>query len=99
MSECEFEKSLFTHDPNEKADFKRDWTRILGEFEDGDTIATSTWTPDDGINVDSDSHDDHTATAKISGGIEGRTHEIVNHIVSATGREFEKTLRFEVKSK
>lgn len=85
----------FVKDPDEVLDYVRDWTAVL----DGDTIATSTWTPDDGITVDSNSHDTTTATAWISGGILGATHLVLNRITTAGGRTFDKTLRFQIRAK
>ena len=85
----------FIKDPDEVLDYVRDWTAVL----DGDTIATSTWTPPTGITVDSNSHTDTTATAWISGGTLGQSYDVLNRVTTAGGRTFDKTLRFIIRAK
>lgn len=85
----------FVKDENEVLDYVRDWSALLGE----DTIATSTWTPETGITVDSNSHTDTTATVWISGGTTGATYGVLNRITTAGGRTFDKTLRFQIRAK
>lgn len=85
----------FTKDPDEVLDYVRDWTAIL----DGDTIATSTWTPDTGITVASSSNTTTAATVWVSGGTLGQTYGIRNRITTAGGRTHDKTLHFTIVSK
>ena len=80
----------FMKDPDEVLDYVRDWSAVL----DADTIATSTWTPDTGITVDSDSNTTTTTTVWVSGGTLGERYGITNHITTAGGREFDFTLWF-----
>jgi hypothetical protein len=83
----------FLQDPDERVDYARDW-QASGDLVDGDTIVTSTWTPDTGITVVSDSHTDTVATVRVSGGTAGNRYGITNHIVTASGQEFDHTLWF-----
>lgn len=76
-------------DPAALLDFAVDWSAWL---EDGDTIDQSTWDVPDGLTADSDSFTDSRAVVWLSGGEAGRTYEVVNHIVTAGGREDERTL-------
>lgn len=85
----------FVKDPDEVVDYVRDWSADLGD----DTIATSEWVPDDGIDVDSDDSDDTTATVWLSGGTVGNTYNVLNRITSVGGRVFDKTLRFAIRAK
>lgn len=90
----------FNKDPDEVLDYVRDWSVVL----DGDEIATSVWLPveeaeADQITVDSDSHDETTATVWLSGGNLNVTHKVLNRITTTGGRTFDKTLRFKIKAK
>lgn len=85
----------FVQDPDEELDYVRDWSALLG----ADTIASSTWTPEAGITVNSDSFDDTTATVWISGGTLGSDYAVVNEITTAGGRTHNKTLRFRIRAK
>ncbi len=77
-------------DPANVEDFTRDWSAYLVPRED--TIATSTWTATpDGITIDSDTHDDTTATVWLAGGTAGVTYDVVNTITTADGRTKERT--------
>lgn len=85
----------FTKDPDEVLDYVRDWSAVL----DDDTIATSTWTPDTGITVDSSSNTTTTATVWVSCGTLGQTYGVRNRITTAGGRTYDKTLHFTIVSK
>lgn len=93
------EISSFFKDPDEKLDYVRDWTARLA----GDTIATSDWTrvEDDpgGLVIDSDTHTDSTATVWLTGGTLGTDVHVTNHVTTAGGREFDKTLRFQIRAR
>jgi hypothetical protein len=70
-------------DPNAVLPYKMDWTAWLGASA---TIVTSAWSqtdPADGaLAIDSESHDDTTATIIASGGTVGQTYKLTNHIVT-----------------
>lgn len=77
--------TVWTKDPNAVLDFKRDWTKFLA----GDTIDTSTWEIEGfetDLNIDSDSHDDTSATVWLSGGTNRKKYLLTNTIVTAGAR-------------
>lgn len=78
----------FVKDPEAILDYPIDWSAWL----DGDTIATSTWVAEDGITIDSDTNTATTAVVWLSGGTLGMTYRITNHIVTAGGREDDRTI-------
>lgn len=75
-------------DPDAVLDYGLDWTAWL----DGDTISTSTWTVPEGITKDSDTKDTTTTTIWLSGGTDGSSYELTNHIVTAAGREDDRSI-------
>lgn len=86
----------FTKDADAVLEYVVDWSSWL----DDDTISTSTWAADDaGITLDSDSSTTTTATLWLSGGAIGAVYALTNHIVTAAGREDERTIRVYVGEK
>ena len=73
--------------PSKPLDFMQDWSSWLST---GDTIATSTWTVETGLTVDSETNTTTTATVIISGGVAGTTYKITNSIVSANALETDR---------
>jgi len=73
-------------------DYKFDWSSFLG----ADTISTSIWSIDTGMVVDSDSNNDSTATAWLSGGDVGGVYTAVNIITTANGRTVHRALTIRV---
>jgi hypothetical protein len=73
-------------DPAAVLDYAVDWSEWLGS----DAIVTSTWTAQ-GVTVDSDEHDGRVATAWLSGGTAGQRATATNHVITAAGREDERT--------
>ena len=71
--------------------YQINWGAVLAT---GDTLVASTWTPESGINVDSQSFNDDTATVVVSGGTPDGEFSITNHITAASGREEDETLVF-----
>lgn len=63
-----------------------DWSKKLGT----DTISISTFTGD-GVTVNSSSNTTTTATATITG-VAGEDNKLLNHIVTAAGLAFDKTI-------
>ena len=85
----------FTKDPDAVLDYLVDWSSWLGS----DTIATSTWVVPSGITKDSDTNTTTTATIWLSGGDDEASYEIVNRITTAAGREDDRTITVQVRSK
>jgi len=88
----------FTKDPQAVADYKLDWSQWLPT---NDTIANSTFTVVDpgaqGVVVDDTAFTSTTATVWLSGGLAGVRYTVTNHIVTAGGREDDRSLRITVK--
>lgn len=84
----------FDKDPQDKLDYGFDFTGFLG----GDTITTSTWTASpDGLTLSNMTHDATKTTVWLAGGTVGETYKLVNHIVTAAGREKERSFRITIK--
>lgn len=85
----------FMKDPDAVLDYQVDWSSWL----DTDTISTSAWTVPSGITKDSDTNTDTTATIWLSGGVDGADYDLINHITTANGREDDRTIKVQVRSK
>jgi hypothetical protein len=83
----------FIQDPDAVLNYAVNWS-----LDDGDTIASSTWTPATGINVEADSFTNMPApqaVARISfpaGTTPGGPYKVVNHITTTQGLAGDKTL-------
>jgi len=75
-------------DPHAVLDYTLDYTLYL----DGDTIATSVWSADAGITVDSENETTTKATVWLSGGTAGNTYRVTNTITTAGFRTDDRTL-------
>lgn len=82
-------------DPQAKLDYKWDWTAWLA----GDTIASATVTGPDGITISDVSHDTTTVTAWVAGGTLKTRYGLVCHVVTAGGREDDRTLTLQIEDK
>ena len=85
----------FVKDSDAVLDYTVNWADWLGV----DTISSSSWTVPTGLTEDSDSNTDQTATVWLSGGTVGQTYEVVNSIVTAAGREDDRTIVIRVEEK
>jgi len=82
----------FIKDPAAILDYEMDWSDWLI----GDTIATSTWTVPAGLTQVTSSSSAVVATIRLSGGTHGVDYEILNHIVTASGQEDERSILIQV---
>lgn len=81
-------------DPQAIRDYGYDWGPDIGAV----TIVSSVWTsPDPALVVVSDTHDDTTVTARLSGGVASAKYGMLNHIVMSDGEEDEVTITLTVK--
>lgn len=87
--------SSFFKDPQAVLDYAIDWAAWLGD----DTIAESTWTAPAGITIDSSESSATAATVWVSGGTVGQTYRLTNHIVTAAGREEDRTITLTVQER
>jgi hypothetical protein len=91
MSTSTLGRSL--HDPQAVLDYQIDWSAWLGT----DTISTSTWTVPTGLTQPSaSSHSDTTATVWLAGGTEGNSYTVTNHILTASGRQDDRSITITV---
>jgi len=86
---------VFEKDPQAILDYAIDWTSWLSS----DTISTSTWTVPSGITKVSDSTTTTTTTIWLSGGTADTDYELINHIVTAGGREDDRTITIRVRQR
>ena len=87
--------SYFEKDPSAILDYQVNWTDWLTT----DTIASSTWTVPDGITKVTDVTDDTKATIWLSGGTVGKRYTITNRIVTAGGRQDERSITIKIVNK
>lgn len=83
--------------PTEVLDYEEDWTDVLAATSPSDTIATSTWTADNGIIVDSDTNTTTTATVWLSGGRTWTYANIKNTITTAGLRTHTRFMTLEIR--
>lgn len=86
-------------DPDAVLDYAIDWG---SNWLSSDTIASSSWAvsgPDDSLTVDSDSNTTTTATVWLSGGTRHATYTVTNSIVTAEGREDDRSIVIRVENK
>lgn len=94
-------KPVITHDPNAILDYTEDWTDWLSQ---GDTIVSATVTfkdPENTMTLDRAVAitTGNKVTAWITGGRLNTTENATYHIVTAEGREDDRTLYFKVKDR
>jgi hypothetical protein len=80
----------FRIDPNAKKDYAFDWSEWLR----GDTIASYTLAAWGDVTIVSDSRTDTAVTVWVSGVDDGAVGSIVCHVVTAAGREDDRTMVF-----
>jgi len=84
--------SDFIKDPDAVLDYSVDWTAWL----DTDTISSSGWSSPEGLTVVDTTFVATSATVWLSGGTVGHRYRITNHIVTAAGRENDRTISIRV---
>ena len=78
----------FVKDPDAVLDYEWDWSAWLGT----DTIASHTVTAATGLTVDSSTATSTAVTAWLSGGSVGASYAVTCHVVTAAGREDDRTV-------
>lgn len=78
----------FIKDPDAVLDYVFDWSSWL---DDTDTISSYTVTAESGLTVDSDSNTTTAVTVWLSGGTANTDYEVTCSIVTADGREDDRT--------
>ena len=82
-------------DPQAILDYGFDWSEWLGS----DTISSSSWTADTGINIDSDTNTSTITSVWLSSGLPGHNYRVVNHVITAAGREDDRTILVSVEQR
>jgi len=88
-----------TKDPDETLDFYIDWSSTLAEVSPADTVSSSSWTATNGVTVDSDSNTTTSSTVWVSGGTDRKYSELVNTIVTASGRTHQRTIALKIQQR
>jgi hypothetical protein len=83
----------FRKDPQARKDYEFDWSGWLTE---GDSISSHTVTAATGLTLDSSSATSTAVTVWLSGGVAGMAYPVTCHIVTAAGREDDRTLTITV---
>lgn len=91
----------FVKDPDEVLDYTLDWSVYLP---DGDTVQTASWTIPAGISESTEDGHEHSVNGKfttvwLAGGTEPEDYLITCRIVSAQGRQVERTFEIAVRSR
>lgn len=82
-------------DPAAKEVYTIDWTQILAP---GDTISTSTWTPQSPLVQSGAAINGLKTSVYISGGVSGTTYSLVNQITTANGVIDQRTISIPVQT-
>jgi hypothetical protein len=84
--------AIYVHDPEAVLDYYVDWAPWLA----GDTITDSDWTSTGTVTLSDPAVLGGVTQIWVSGGVAGETVDLVNHIVTAEGREDERTVRLKL---
>jgi hypothetical protein len=83
-------------DPEEIRDFGINWAPDIGTK----TITASVWSVVTGtVSIDDTDHDTTTTTVRLSGGADGETCELLNHVTLSDGEEYEQTGVLKIKER
>lgn len=73
------------------------WAPEMQLTSPNDTISVSTWSVGDGVTLDGESNTTTTATVRHTGGRVGAYAQLQNHIVTASGAEYDAVIIVEIK--
>lgn len=88
----------YAHDPDSRLDYTWDWADFVGDVSDTITDATVVCADED-ITVADVSHTDTAVVAWISGGTASTKYTVTCHIVTAAGREEDRSITLSCKEK
>lgn len=89
--------ATYKKDPDAVLDYSFDWSEYLTPL--GDTISSVTWVTSSGLTKVSQSNTPTTATAFVSGGVEGSTETLTCRIVTAGGRTDDRSINLKIVSR
>lgn len=78
---------VLLHDPDAVLDYGVNWADWL----DGDTLSSVVWTVPSGFTLESQTQTDTVATVWLSGGTAGTRVTVTCHVVTAAGREDDRS--------
>lgn len=84
----------YKKDPNAVLDYTFDWGPWLAPLLD--TIVSVVWVPGEGLTIGSTSFTPTTATAFVSGGVEGTTPSLTCRITTAGGRTDDRSISLKI---
>jgi hypothetical protein len=87
--------TVYVKDPDAVLDYRWDWSAWL----DDDTIDTHQVTVAGGVDLDSDSSDDTSVTAWISGGTHGDTATATARVTTTQGRTDDRTITLSIRQR
>ena len=86
-------------DPDAVLPYAEDWTAWL-VAEENDTIVDSTWTANNAaMTIESSTFAAGITVVWLSGGTAGKEYTVTNHIVTASGREDDRSIIVPVKER
>ncbi|GAA0945967.1 hypothetical protein [Actinocorallia libanotica] len=88
----------YTKDPDAVLDYVFEW----GSWLNGDEIESSSWVADTGIVISTDpapSIDGTRTIVWLSGGAASRSYAVTNRIITAAGRQDERTIVIDVRNR
>jgi hypothetical protein len=92
--------SFLLKDPTAILDYEVDWG---ADYLDNDTLSASVWSvaPSEagGVSIAASAFDATTASVTAAGGVSGRTYSLTNHVVTASGREDERSIVLRVEQR
>ena len=83
--------------PDEVLDYEEDYTTVMAETSPIDTIATSVWTADNGVIIDSESETAAKAMVWLSAGRSWTYATIENTITTVGNRTYTRQMILEVR--
>jgi len=75
--------TVFDKDPGALLDYRVSWADWLA---DGETIASSVFTAEDGITIAASSNTNEVGTVWLNGGTEGRTYKVTHEVTTSDAR-------------
>jgi hypothetical protein len=91
--------TTYVHDPEAVLDYPIDWTAWLAEVDDTIVSHEVTVEPEGAVVIDSTEATATKVTAWISGGTDGENAKVTCHIVTAGGREDDRSIRLSVRER
>lgn len=88
-------------DPNEKKDYGFNWAGTIDDpgIAYGDPITASTWDVPSPLVKFSDNFSNGATTIWLTGGVDGETYILTNHVTTSGGRNYDESIKLRCKTK